>query len=417
MNDETKDLNSFDIDAPEPVEESGNQEKPQTSGTAQTSETNMDPMSAVELPDLEYAEKREGPQNVVEKDAKPLAVKFAVIGAGQGGSRLADTFWQIGYRRVCALNTTEQDFLGLQIPKDNQLTIGEGGAGKDLEKGEKAIRGKTEEVMNLMRQSFGDDIERIIVTVGAGGGSGSGCAETVIRLAKHYFSQIGKEPKVGLMMSLPKYSEGGMVQANAYKLLQKLKPMIDQKEISPVVITDNQSIYQMFPNVSAKHFWSKANRNTVGLFDIFNVLADQRSEYTTFDRADYKSMLDSGVIVFGATKLNKYKSDTDIADALRTNLQRSLLAEGLDLQESTHVAGIIAAPDELLEVLPQSHIDLAFETLERVLGGQNRNLLVHQGVYEAKNSGLFLYTMVGGLQIPEKRINTLKAKSGLELLS
>jgi len=410
MNDDTKEnLNSFDIDTPE--EET-------VAAPAKVDAPSFDPITAIDLPDLDYAEKTEGPQNVVEADAKPLAIKFAIIGAGQGGSRLADTFWQIGYRRVCAINTTEQDFLGLQIPEDNQLTISaEGGAGKDLEKGEKAIKGKTEEVMNLMRKSFGDDIDHIIVAVGAGGGSGSGCAETLIKLSKHYFAQLGKDPKVGLMMSLPKYSEGGMVQANAYKLIQKLNPYIEKKEISPVVITDNQSIYQMFPNVSAKHFWSKANRNTVGLFDIFNVLANQRSEYTTFDRADYRSMLDSGVLVFGATKLTKYQNDTDISDALRTNLKKSLLAEGLDLQKSTHVAGIIAAPDALLEVLPQSHIDLAFETLERVLGGQNRSLMVHQGVYEASNNGLFLYTMVGGLSIPEERLKMLKAKSGLELLS
>lgn len=410
MSEENKpDFNAFDIDVPE--EEAAPQAAPQAAPL-------LDPMSAVDLPDLDYSEKVAGPQNIVEPDAKPLAVKFAIIGAGQGGSRLADTFYQIGYRRVCAINTTEQDFLGLSIPKSNQMIISaEGGAGKDLAKGEKAIRSHTEEVMNLMRRAFGDDIEHIIVTVGAGGGSGSGCAETLIKLAKNYFAQIGKAPKVGLMMSLPKYSEGGMVQANAYKLVNKLKPHIESKEISPVIITDNESIYQMFPNVSAKHFWKSANKNTVGLFDIFNVLANQQSEYTTFDRADYRSMLDSGVLVFGATKLTRYQSDTDISDALRKNLQKSLLAEGLDLQEATHVTGIIAAPDSLLEVLPQSHIDLAFETLERVLGGQNRNLMVHQGVYEASNSGLFLYTMVGGLKIPEERLNRMKAKAGLELLA
>lgn len=412
-NENDNNFNSFDIDVPE-VAETATAEVKESTAVADP----FDSMSAVDLPDLDYSEKVEGPQNIVEPDAKPLAVKFAIIGAGQGGSRLADTFYQIGYRRVCAINTTEQDFLGLQIPKENQMIISaEGGAGKDLEKGEKAIKGKTEEVMNLMRKSFGDDIEHIIVTVGAGGGSGSGCAETLINLSKHYFAQIGKEPRVGLMMSLPKYSEGGMVQANAYKLVEKLKPYIEEKRISPVIITDNQSIYQMFPNVSAKHFWKSANKNTVGLFDIFNVLADQRSEYTTFDRADYRSMLDSGVLVFGATKLSKYQNDTDISDALRSNLQKSLLAEGLDLQESTHVAGIIAAPDALLEMLPQSHIDLAFETLERVLGGQNRSLMVHQGVYEASNNGLFLYTMVGGLNIPEARLKRMKAKAGLELLS
>lgn len=189
--------------------------------------------------------------------------------------------------------------------------------------------------------------------------------------------------------------------------------MAEAGEISPLIIIDNQSIHTMFPNVPAKTFWQTANKNTVGLFDVFNMLAAQKSAYVTFDRADYRSVLNSGIIIFGATKIDTYQRDTDIADGLRNNLQRTLLAGDFDLTKSTHMAGILAAPDGILSVLPQAHIELAFSTMERILGGENRKLTCHQGVYESSRNGLFVYTMVGGLKFPEKRLNVLKARAGI----
>jgi hypothetical protein len=409
---------SFDIDVPE------NTSQPQQAAPVTPAATLPAQGTSVDLPDLEMAGPRTKAAYVVEPDQKELAVKFGIIGSGQGGSRLADTFYQLGYRRVCAINTTHQDFLGLEIPVKNQKVLeeSEGGAGKDIKKGEEALSHATEEVMNLMRHSFGEDIEHIMVCVGAGGGTGTGTALGLVKLARYYMRQLNKPEKVGMIVSLPKFIEGGKVQANAHELLTalapeaalaKLGPDASGSRLSPFVLVDNESIHQMFPDVSAKKFWQTANRNAIGLFDIFNVLAAQKSAYHTFDRADYRNMLDSGVLIFGATKLDSYKSDTDISDGLRTNLKRTLLAD-VDITTATHVAGILAAPDAILEILPQSHIDLAFATLERILSGEGRNLTVHQGVYEASPNkmGLFLYTMVGGLTIPQKRLAIMKARSG-----
>lgn len=369
--------------------------------------------NAIDLPDIEIATKTDGYSYVAESDAKNLAIKFGVIGTGQAGARLADTFYQIGYRRVCAINTTAQDFLGLSIPTHNQKVLqSQGGAGKDPSKGWESLKNSQEEVLNLMRHAFGEDIERIIICVGAGGGTGSGSAIPLFKLARYYLAQLGKPEKVGMVVTLPKRTEGGKVQANAYRLLTDLKVLAESKTVSPFVLVDNESIHQMFPNVSAKVFWSTANKNIVGLFDIFNVLACQKSQYTTFDREDYRTMLDSGPIIFGATKLESYTKDTDISDGLRTNLKRTLQAEA-DITTASHVAAILCAPDNILGILPQAHIDLAFTTLERILSGENKDLMVHQGIYEAKRLGLYLYTMVGGFSIPDDRLKIMKARAGI----
>jgi cell division GTPase FtsZ len=329
-------------------------------------------------------------------------------------SRLCDVFYQSGYRRVCVVNTTAQDFLGLSVPADRQKVLkSQGGAGKDPAKGRDAVKESQEDILNLMRHSFGEDIERILICVGSGGGSGTGSALPLYKLARYYLQQLGRSEKVGMIVTMPKKTEGGKVQGNAYQLLSDLKLLVDSKEITPFILVDNESIHQMFPNVTAKEFWNTANRNIVGLFDIFNVLACQKSQYTTFDKEDYRSLLDSGTIIYGATKLTHYEKDTDISDGLRNNLKKTLLAE-LDIADATHVAAILCAPDKILGVLPQAHIDLAFVTLERILSGENRDVMVHQGIYEAKRLGLYLYTMVGGLKIPDARLALMKSRSGLD---
>ena len=368
---------------------------------------------AIDLPEIDISEKTEKPSYVVEEDAKKVALKFGVIGSGQGGSRLSSTFYDIGYRRVCAINTTSQDFLGLSIPKEKQLVLeSQGGAGKDPSKGYTALKESQEDVLNLMRHSFGEDVERIMVTVSAGGGSGTGSAVGLFKLAQYYLKNLGKPEKVGMMVTLPKKMEGGKVQGNAYYLMKDLMSLAEAGSISPLIIVDNEAIHQMFPNVSAKEFWNTANRNTVGLFDIFNVLACQKSAYVTFDKEDYRSVLDSKGIIFGATKLSRYEKNTDISDGIRKNLKRTLLAD-LDITKATHVAAVLCAPDKILGILPQKDIDLAFTTLERIIGGENRDVMVHQGIYETRKMGLYLYTMVGGLEIPEERLKLMKVRAGI----
>src|SRR5215471_16897949 len=86
----------------------------------------------------------------------PVAFKFAFLGTGQGGSRMADAFWRIGYRRVAVLNTTDMDFKG--INEDiARLNLAVGGAAKDPQFAANSLKGREEEVRDLLTQSFGND--------------------------------------------------------------------------------------------------------------------------------------------------------------------------------------------------------------------------------------------------------------------
>ena len=91
------------------------------------------------------------PEQTVEvKDEIDVAFKFAFIGAGQGGSRIAETFHGLGYRKIAVLNTAEQDLNTINL--NNKLCIGEGGAGKDPKVAEKKFAERREDVIDFINK-------------------------------------------------------------------------------------------------------------------------------------------------------------------------------------------------------------------------------------------------------------------------
>jgi len=61
----------------------------------------------VDIPDIPLPS--EGPPADKVEDKFDSAYKFAIVGIGQGGSRLAETSWKLGYSRVAVINTASQD--------------------------------------------------------------------------------------------------------------------------------------------------------------------------------------------------------------------------------------------------------------------------------------------------------------------
>jgi len=126
-------------------------------------------------------------------------------------------------------NTTGQDLAAINIPEANKLVmdIGSGGAGKDPTKGDAAAKKYYEDIYDLMRRCFGKKFDRIFICIGAGGGTGSGSSNTLVNIAHdiaHSFKieEEGGNSAVGVLVSLPKVSEGARVNENAYHLLEGL---------------------------------------------------------------------------------------------------------------------------------------------------------------------------------------------------
>jgi cell division GTPase FtsZ len=357
----------------------------------------------------------------VEDDFE-AAFKLAFVGCGQGGSRIAESFYKLGYKRVCCVNTTDQDLKGIDIPDKNKLVIGDGhgGAGKNPENGAKAAASGYEDIYDLMRRSFGSQFDRIIVCVGAGGGTGTGSCETVINIARDIATSFkvqeeGGLPAVGVIASMPKVSEGGRVNANAHGILSKLFDMVGgpgrlgNRRISPLIIVDNDRINKIYPQVAASKFWDVANRSITGLFHLFNSIAVKDSDFTTFDPSDFKDILDSGVLTFGACPIKKWDEASDISHSIRDNLKRNVLVGGFDLKQARAAGCVFLAHSSVLDEIPQEYLEHGFEMLTRIM---QPGSVLHRGIYKG-GKGLVVYSILGDLKRPGERMDEIARIGGV----
>lgn len=390
----------------------------------ESEEVAEDSGSGVDIPDYEddfdfgYEEPVEKKSGKVEDEfhggESRSAIKMAFVGCGQGGGRIAEAFYDLGYRRVIATNTTNQDLESLSIP--NKLVIGNnrGGAGKDPSEGEAAAKESYEDIMDAMMRGFGEGVEHIYICVGGGGGSGTGSWPVILNAAQEYAKSTNIErpfyKHLGVIMSLPKRSEGSRVQENAKKAIDLALDKLEKGQISSLIIVDNARIHELYPGLPVKKFWPVANRNFAAILHTFNLLAAQDSEFNTFDRADFRSVVQNGLMVFGMTRVQEWRGKEDISKAVRQNLKGTLLADGFDLSKADMAGAIVLAHDEILGEIPMENIDYAFNSLGRALG--NEGITLHNGIYESKGRvSMRVFTIISGLEPPQSRLDELDSLS------
>ena len=194
----------------------------------------------IDLPDIPMPE--DNPQIQEIEDEFEGAYKFAIIGVGQGGSRIAETFWNLGYRRVCVINTAKQDLKYINIPEDRKLLLDHGGAGKDPDTAEKIFQENSEEICDFFHSKLGNSYDRVLVCAGAGGGTGAGGGPVVFKIVKDNTSAT-----VGFISALPTKAEGNQVAKNTKRTMQKVVEYTKDGILSPLIVLNNQKIKQLYP--------------------------------------------------------------------------------------------------------------------------------------------------------------------------
>jgi cell division GTPase FtsZ len=348
------------------------------------------------------------------------STRYAWLGSGQCGGRLVKSFYDLGYKKALAMNTAYHDLDTLEIPVEQKflMDIGELGAGKDIERGEKAVHQYQQEILHLARQIISTQVDHIMVCFGAGGGTGSGSVIGLINIAKKYARYIGlKNPnkKVGVVMTLPTVGEASspLVAENAHRVATRLSELASAGEISPLIIVDNDKINKMYPGLTVKSFWPSINNTVAGLFDIFNRISALSSQYTSFDPVDYHSIIESGgCSIMGLTKVKKFDEKYAISEAVKKNLQKTLLAGGFDLSTAKLAGCIAVGGKKLMNNVSglQDNINYAFDVLSEITG----RATIHRGIYEDDKESLRVYTIIGGLDSPTARLEELKSFTAVE---
>ena len=367
------------------------------------SESNFVDEYAVDVPDIPIPEE-EVDANIIQDEFEG-AYKFAIVGVGQGGSRIAKTFWDLGYRRVAIINTAKQDLDPIDMPTENKLLIGGDGAGKRPEIAEQIFNEHREDILDFLKRTFGDEFDRILVCAGAGGGTGAGGCSVVIEVAHDLCESLGVETKgegqsakVGAIVALPSKAEGNRVGENTKRTMSKVLDFKNLGALTPLVILDNEKIKQIYPKLPVRKFWGTSNNSVCALLHLFNRISAQESVYTSFDKADLETVFASGIITFGATPLRKWDQPTDVSQAIRDNLKRTILAN-IDPSSGNIASCVVIGNQDVLDELPQENLEYGFEQLTRILG---KGSTVHRGVYSGNKPGMIIYTAIGGLDAPKE---------------
>jgi cell division GTPase FtsZ len=335
------------------------------------------------------------------------SINFGVIGSGQSGSRIAESFYKLGYDAVVC-NTAAQDLKYIELPESNKLHMihGLGGAAKEMSIGQQAAEKYKEQIKEMVTNQLAD-AQVIIFTISLGGGSGAGSCEPIIDV----LSTIGK-PLVVITV-LPMDSEDAQVKMNSLQTLSKLAKFTQNKKINNLIVVDNAKIESIYHNVSQIDFFSTANKAIVEPIDAFNTLSAMDSPVKPLDSMEFAKLFvdGEGLSVYGMLKVSNYKEEDAIAIAMIDNLNSNLLASGFDLKQTKYGGVIITANSKVWKDIPAAHMNYALALVNEQCGDPEA---VFKGIYVNDNIAedcVIIYSMFSGLSLPQSRIEQLKKET------
>ncbi|MDL1913910.1 MAG: cell division protein FtsZ [Bergeyella sp.] len=172
-----------------------------------------------------------------------------VIGVGGGGNNALKHMYEKGIHGVdfVVCNTDSQTLENNPVTNKVQLgiTITEGlGAGADPEVGEKAAI----ESMDDIKAALGQNTKMAFITAGMGGGTGTGAAPIIAKIAKEMgILTIG-------IVTVPFSFEGRRRLEQAEMGLEKMRNSVDS-----LIVVNNDKLRQQFGNLGFKQGFSKAD--------------------------------------------------------------------------------------------------------------------------------------------------------------
>ena len=188
----------------------------------------------------------------------PIIIK--AVGVGGGGNNAVSHMFKEGIKNVSFvnINSDEQALRHSDVP--NTLRIGDGlGAGNKPEKAKAFAEDATEEINRL----FDDDTKMVFVTAGMGGGTGTGAAPVVARVAKERgLLTIG-------IVTIPFLFEG---QVKIKKAIAGADEMA--KYVDALLVINNERLTEIYGDLDFMNAFGKAD-------DTLSVAARSISEIIT----------------------------------------------------------------------------------------------------------------------------------------
>ena len=234
-----------------------------------------------------------------------------VIGVGGGGSNAINHMFQQGIKGVdfVICNTDAQALQNSGVPNKIQLGVNltEGlGAGANPDVGEQAAVESLED----LRRMLDTNTKMVFITAGMGGGTGTGAAPIIAKLAKEL-----EILTVGIV-TMPFQFEGKTRNEQALKGIETLRSHVDS-----LVVINNNKLREVYGNLGFKAGFSKADEVlSTASRGIAEVITHHYTQ--NIDLRDAKTVLsNSGTAIMGSsTSSGKARAQEAIMKALDSPL-------------------------------------------------------------------------------------------------
>lgn len=314
-----------------------------------------------------------------------------VLGVGGGGGNAVTHMFRQGVLDVsfALCNTDQQALNKSEIPHKIQLgkKITEGlGAGNQPDTARRAA----EESESEIRELLDDGTKMVFITAGMGGGTGTGAAPVIARIARDMnILTVG-------IVTIPFYWEG------TPKIIQALNGVEEMsKHVDALLVVNNDRLYQIFPKLLAKEGFAKAD-------DTLSVAAKSIAEmitiegYINVDFADVRTTLKDGGIAIISTGVAK--GEKRITKAIENALHSPLLNNN-DLFSAKRILIMFTFNDVVMEELKEVNDFMEkFGNDINVIWGANIDSSVGDEVkVSILSTGFDLSTVEGIIENREKR--------------
>ena len=268
----------------------------------------------------------------------PCIIK--VIGVGGGGGNAVNHMFKEGIHDVAFVicNTDSKALEQSQVPTKLQLGHEGLGAGNRPEKGREATKESLEEIQNMLH----DGTKMVFITAGMGGGTGTGAAPLIAKVAKDMdILTVG-------IVTIPFRWEGHKKIDQALDGVEEIS-----KNVDALLVINNEKLREIYSDLSVRTAFAKAN-------DTLLIAAKSIAEIITMrgiinlDFNDVKTVLKDGGVAIMSTGYGEGESRVTAAI---NEAQHSPLLNNNDIFKSQKV---------LLNIAYSSEHELMMNEMEEV---------------------------------------------------
>jgi len=321
--------------------------------------------------------------------------RIYVVGAGGSGCNTLNRLFDLGIKgaKLIAMNTDARHLL--QVRANRKVVLGKSltrgrGAGSNPEIGQKAAEESTEQIKEVLK-----DANLVFITCGLGGGTGTGSAPVIAKIAKNDINAL-----TVAVVTLPFTSEGRIRMENAIKGLEKLRKYVDT-----VIVIRNDKLLTVAPDLPLNTAFkvcdevlagsvkgitelvTKAGMVNVDFADLITILKDAGTAVIGLGEASAEVKREERAKIAIETALNSPLLDADISTSTRA-LINIVGGSDMTLKEAEYIVA-----ESARRIYPDAHIIWGSRIEEDMKKSAIRVLVVLAGVTIPK------YTVEGTLDI------------------